>query len=113
MMPTDEDRREVARIMRSQARGEVFFDDELVREIIGAEFMTSDRAWGMLADLIDPGIPDTSGQCPKSRPEMSGIDRDALQALAEDVRGYCIERQITPWVAGHIYDRIREALGVE
>lgn len=40
-------------------------------------------------------------------------DRDALLELAEDVRGYCIERQITPWVAGRIYDRIREALGVE
>lgn len=43
--------------------------------------------------------------------EYTGIDRDALLVLAEDVRGYCIERQITPWVAGRIYDRIREALG--
>lgn len=40
-------------------------------------------------------------------------DRDALLELAEDVRGYCIERQITPWVAGRIYDRIRKALGVQ
>lgn len=39
------------------------------------------------------------------------VDRDALLALAEDVRGYCIEQQITPWVAGRIYDRIREACG--
>ena len=40
------------------------------------------------------------------------VDRDAWLALAEDVGGYCSEQQITPWVAGRIYDRIREACGV-
>lgn len=40
-------------------------------------------------------------------------DREALLSLAEDVRGYCIQRMIAPWVAGRIYDRIREAIGEE
>lgn len=92
-----------------------------------------------LADLIDPGdgqnepdvsvdsgcwtkeghCPDTGGHCPESRPGMSGIDRDALLALVDEMLSVSIgissADSIRPLEAAYIVQgyarRIREACG--
>ncbi len=94
-----------------------------------------------LADLIDPSggqnepdvstdsdcstkeghQPDTGGHCPKSRPGMSGIDRNALLALADEIAesvDYRMSRgeicaPIGIYVLRGYARRIRKALGVE
>lgn len=92
-----------------------------------------------LADLIDPsggqnepdvsvdryrgtetGRPDIGGQCPESRHEMSGIDREALLAVSEEMLSVSIginsSDNIRPLEAAYILQgyarRIREACGV-
>lgn len=64
--------------------------------------------------------PDTGGHCPESRPGMSGIDREALLALADEIAesvDYRMSRgeicaPIGIYVLRGYARRIREALGV-
>lgn len=84
-----------------------------------------------LSDLIDPsggqnepdvsvdryrgterGRPDIGGQCPESRHEMSGIDREALLALADEMTERTwYESEADHKLAFGFARRIREALG--
>ena len=105
-MITNDERRRVADAVR--AMGEKFYSQETwdeVRASLG--FVDGDGSvaeiMARLADLIE-----STNVTPD---DVSDVDREALLKLAEDVRGYCIQRQIEPWVAGRIYDRIREACG--
>ena len=58
--------------------------------------------------------PDTGGHCPESRPRMSGIDRNALLALADemDMDAGC-HAYVDDYGVYEYARRIREALGVE
>lgn len=106
-MATNDERRAVAKLLRAFARGGLWSEFSDYCNCAGP---------GRLADLIDPGDEIAGEVCElegigKGEPCAPLVDRDALLRIAEDVRGYCIQRQIAPWVAGRIYDRIREACG--
>lgn len=124
-MVTDDERRDVARRLREANVRREFYSPwcKMVESVLdgidcGEDDGTCDenacceRFMKRMADLIEPTTGDYDEGCRAGLQKARDMrDRDALLALAEDVRGYCIERQITPWVAGRIYDRIREACG--
>lgn len=130
-MAIDEERRDVARRLRGLEPclfddGE-YIDCGEVEEAIG--LVNDDGAWyradGVmrLADLIEPDISghnsghrsEMSGHCP----EMSGIDRDALLELADELERAACYRQMRGELCAPIgvrvireyICRIREAVG--
>lgn len=136
-MPTDDERREVARRLREcrggWSSGECYYTiihalglSDTSREDGGAAL------YAHLADLIEPSEPKVrcvaevkfDGErleqlAYDAAVELTGIDRDALLALADELEeDACWEVQ-TPgdasgaWKLKDACDRIREALGVE
>ena len=144
-MPTDEERREVARRLRGNP------EDTLIPHRTGRHHgmgchEAADRFWNMcdrikeagnydiafsttsvLADLIEPSEPKVrcvaevkvDGErleqlAYDAAVELTGIDRDALLALADEIEDndvtYCVSTQ---YVLDSYARRIREALGVE
>ena len=119
MMPTDDDRREVAARLRKTIGLTEF------AEALGFSW-TDDSDWGwkdvsnLVADLIEP-----PRQCPCydsgrhrcSIHDVPTIDRDALLALADEMEQKADENRLTGMMsigrARSWADRIREALGVE
>lgn len=91
-MPTDDERRDVARSMRETAKGKFDFCAHNIALEIGMDDPSDFdecfdgehlEAWGRLADLIEPNsdnIRTVSGNIGTA----SGIDRDALLALADE-----------------------------
>ena len=132
-MPTDEERREVARRLREYSGGRKAFHLGRLCAACGIDksrlmSRTTDadaEAWAHLADLIEPGEPKVKcvaevkvdgEQLEKlvhdAAVELTGIDRDALLALADE-----IEEHIAQWSgiedgdASDIVFRIRDAVG--
>lgn len=121
-MPTDDERRAVARRLRSFVTDDsVYADVDACRVLhsIGLYYKDIDRIYfsgfdvARLADLIEPfGHECVPGECPINvRHDNDRIDRDALLALADKLEqetgpvcGVCMENTAL---------RIREALGVE
>ena len=123
-MISDEERREVAARLR-KAIGLTEF-----AEVLGFNW-TDDSDWvwkdvsNLVADLIEPG--DQKVRCAAevkvdgerleelvhdAAVELTGIDRDALLALADEIEdndvSYCVSTQ---YVLDSYADRIREAVG--
>ena len=89
-MTTDDERREVARRLRET--GEELGSSALlwyhIAKILGVRTATDGRtACDMLADLIEPNQ-DKIGTCPENVLKASGIDRDALLALADEMEEF-------------------------
>lgn len=122
-MPTDDERRRVARKLREYAswddEEECLVDcadwGERVLNLLGCGD-TEGECYAALADLIEPPT-----QCPYyhsdrhycSIHDVPAIDRDALLALADEMDDACPESASV--AIGYIDDyarRIREALGV-
>lgn len=139
-MITDDERREVARRLRNlkledPTHGYITWGQ--IALTINPGGGTFSELPDLLADLIEPSerqnepdvsvgrdrgtevgrSPDTGGQCPKSCPKMSGvsgIDRDALLALADKMHGQQYLREdarVLRW--DEAARRIREALGAD
>lgn len=117
-MPTDKERREVARRLRELDYSDL--QESLICAYLDALGIKGYEDWigiaHRLADLIDP---DTTTDTTKSPELATKCDRDALLALAD-----VMERKASNWDvtqgdvplvhAGHLLgyaDRIREALG--
>lgn len=130
-MPTDNERREVARRLRHSwanvpDKNPVMHQLRVLFEIYSAVGLADDDdadaidLFDRLADLIEPsGHECVPGECPINvRHDNDKIDRDALLALADELEeDACWEVQ-TPgdtsgaWRLKDACDRIREALGV-
>ena len=123
-MPTDDERREVARRLRET--GEELGSSALlwyhIAKILGVRTATDGRtACNMLADLIEPNQ-DKIGTCPENVLKASGVDRDALLALADEMEEFGNMPVKHPGIRVLQNDdfsrelgyarRIREALGV-
>lgn len=124
-MPTDDDRREVARRLRESAGTAPYMNtsDDFAREVFRAAMNESvgdyRAAVDRLADLIEPSEPKvrcvTEVKVDGERleelvhyavVELTGVDRDALLALADEMT---VEKgDVWGWSR-----RIREALEVE
>ena len=119
-MPTDDERRKVARRLR-KAIGLTEF-----AEVLGFNW-TDDSDWvwndvsNLVADLIEPSCDaaathtDATATRDVSQCRRSDVDREALLALAEDVDGAADDSGGFEPLAGMLRDiarRIREALGV-
>lgn len=140
MMISDDDRRDVVRRLRNlkledPTHGYITWGQ--IALTINPGGGTFSELPDLLADLIEPSerqnepdvsvgrdrgaeggrSPDTGGQCPKSCPKMSGvsgIDRDALIALADKMHGQQYLREdarVLRW--DEAARRIREALGAD
>ena len=128
MAVTDDERREVAARLRKAIGLHEF------AEVLGFNW-TDDSDWvwndvsNLVADLIEPGEPKVKcvaevkvdgGQLEQlvhdAAVELTGIDRDALLALADEMQRELDECASDHEIAGNLQsqiDRIREALGVE
>ena len=137
-MISDSKRREVSRKLRMLDVDGIEHGYELLEEVAdcigdeGVKYGAYERFAVLLADLIEPSEPKVmcvtevkvdGEQLEKlahdAAVELTGIDRDALLALAEELEeDACWEVQ-TPgdtsgaWRLKDACDRIREALGVE
>ena len=117
-MITDDERREVARRMRAFSERFGCISILHLACAIGSEKSDAESIYGRLADLIEPNQ-DKIGTCPENVLKASGIDRDALLALADEMT-WCYEGaasaegdgMVGAWVVMQYADRIREALGV-
>lgn len=133
-MPTDDERREVARRLRGLDYSDL--QESLICAYLDALGIKGYEDWigiaHRLADLIEPSEPKVKcvaevkfdGERLEqlayyAAVELTGIDRDALLALADELKeDACWEVQ-TPgdasgaWRLKDACDRIREALGVE
>lgn len=122
MMPTDTERREVARRIRET--GEDLGSSALlwyhIAKALGVRTATDGKtACGMLADLIEPsGHECVPGECPINvRHDNDRIDRDALLELADEIGSTSCDKingdltvdLVTVWGWAQA---IREALGV-
>ena len=130
LMTSDNERREVARKLRET--GEELGSSVLlwyhIAKILGVRTATDGKtACDMLADLIEPGeqkvrcvaeVKVDGEQLEKlahdASAELTGIDRDALMAVAETLED-CAGRGSDLTALGYscLAKRIREALGVE
>ena len=133
-MPTDTERREVARRLRKLARDVDEVSDFDLARTFGLE-ATSRYGYDSgdvlrLADLIEPSEPKVrcvaevkvdGEQLEKlvhdAAVELTGIDRDALLALAEELDGLGLTGFSSGWSSGAVNvgsfaRRIRKALGV-
>lgn len=125
-MPTDDERREVAENLRNMcSRGCRYAEEfyELLNETVMHEwdFHSFQDVADRLADLIEPGEPKVEcvaevkidGELLEklahdAAVELTGIDRDAILALADEMDDLC-----GPWhdCGRHYAARIREACG--
>ena len=114
-MPTDDDRREVARRLRELERGVIgalIPTGELAEDILRAidyGYSGAMTPYGCLADLIEPPARCPHYMHPCCRTDAGGdyIDRDALLALADE-----LERPMRDGgYSKKIARRIREACG--
>lgn len=128
-MPTDDERRDVARRLRELP------DDSTYPDLIGAiadhdGYYAEADAADRLADIIEPSEPKVKcvaevkvdGErleklAHDAAVELTGIDRDALLALAEELDGLGLTGFSSGWSSGAVNvgsfaRRIREALGV-
>lgn len=112
-MSTNDERREVARRLRDEAaHGEMH-----IRDFLGAlcACVKTERnaycALLLLADMIEPNQ-DKNGTCPDNVLKASGIDRDALLSLADEMESEGLEGWASgPVNVGLFARRIREAVG--
>ena len=132
-MPTDTERREVARRLREYSGGRKAFHIGRLCAACGIDksrlmSRTTDAdadAWARLADLIEPSEPKVKcvaevkvdgEQLEKlvhdAAVELTGIDRDALLALAEEMDHTDSEVGWTDDALPHFARRIRQELGV-
>ena len=127
MAVTNDERRRVAERLRERAGRRVLNLCELLW-CIGCDDGDDAAAWNCLADLIEPSAPKVKcvaevkvdgEQLEKlahdAAVELTGIDRDALLALAEDVDGAADDSGGFEPMAGMLRDiarSIREACGV-
>ncbi|MEF2593745.1 MAG: hypothetical protein U0M51_04290 [Eggerthellaceae bacterium] len=111
-MPTNDERREVARRMRAFSERFGCISILHLACAIGVEKSDAESIYGRLADLIEPNQ-DKIGTCPENVLKASGIDRDALLALASDIDKQTDGSMFDAWLEdGHyIARRIREAVG--
>ena len=114
MAVTDDERREVARRMRAFSERFGCISILHLACAIGVEKSDAESIYGRLADLIEPNQ-DKIGTCPENVLKASGIDRDALLALADDLDRMGDGSMYDPCISDEygIARRIREALGVE
>ena len=134
MMATDDERREVARRLRENAEAHpdmslilnlAFADDSLKPDGAMEWKVTSHDAAMRLADLVEPSEPKVKcvaevkvdgEQLEKlahdAAVELTGIDREALLELAEELANVRRWSCYTDSDLLDIADRIREALGV-
>lgn len=134
-MPTDKERREVARRLREM--GEELGSSVLlwyyIAKILGVRTATDGKtACDMLADLLDPGELKTTciaevkieGEkldeaVNRAIAEYTGIDRDALLELADEIHGLVENQEIRFFHVVQVHEstlatierRIREACG--
>lgn len=113
-MPTDNERREVARRLRELDYSDL--QESLICAYLDALGIEGYADWvgiaHRLADLIEP---DTTTDTTKSPELTTKFGRDPLLALAEDVDGAAEDSGGFEPLAGMLRDiahRIREALGV-
>ena len=116
MMPTDDERREVARKLRASVGKGI----PLMLNVAFAAFeftgcsertVNADEAALKLADLIDPD-PEVSCEAPTSSDNAPTCDRDALLKLADELESEGLDG----WAGGPVNvggyaRRIREAVG--
>ena len=114
MAVTDDERREVARRMRAFSERFGCISILHLACAIGVEKSDAESIYGRLADLIEPNQ-DKIGTCPENVLKASGIDRDALLELADDLDRMGDGSMYDPCISDEygIARRIREALGVE
>lgn len=129
-MPTDDERREVARRLRELDYSDL--QESLICAYLDALGIEGYEDWvsiaHRLADLIEPGEPEVrcvaevkvDGErleklVHDAAVELTGIDRDALLALADDIDKQTDGSMFDIWLEdGHyIARRIREACGEE
>lgn len=111
-MPTDDERREVARRLRggydvvSDSHGRFWLNGTLFGMDITARSEEQIRdGLARLADLIEP---DTTSDMTKTSEDMTKCDREALLALADEMDA---EKNFV--IVGGYARRIREALGAK
>ena len=114
-MPTDTERREVARRLRGLDYSDL--QESLICAYLDALGIKGYEDWvgiaHRLADLIDP---DTTTDTTKTPTDTTKCDRDALLALADEMQSELDECEDEHEIVGKLQyriDRIREALGVE
>ena len=129
-MVTDDERRLVAeRLRMSDERDAAGFDCLLAEVVRGREFCETPceechrRLAAELADLIEPSIPADPGEAGLACVDAfirehteKPVDRDALLALADEMKSELDECEDEHEIVGKLQyriDRIREALGVE
>ena len=119
-LPTDNERREVARRLRAYGKE---FVDATWRELCNVVLYDEDRypstvrklrLIDRLADLIDP---DTTMDTTKTPTDTTKRDRGALLELADEMDKWALtcdhyDRQVSPLDVTKYARRIREALGV-
>lgn len=129
-MPTNDERREVARRLRELDHSDL--QESLICAYLDALGIKGYEDWigiaHRLADLIEPGEPKTTciaevkieGEkldeaVNRAIAEYTGIDRDALLELADDLDRMGDGSMYDPCISDEygIARRIREALGVE
>ena len=133
-MISDDERREVAERLRDkkaecEERGYPWMCDDLILAIgYDHDYEAGDEIFDRLADLIEPGEPKVKcvaevkvdgGQLEQlvhdAAVELTGIDRDALLALADEMQRELDECASDHEIVGKLQyqiDRIREACGV-
>lgn len=117
-MITDDERREVVARLRERAGRCGFYGDEL-EDIIGVPrsytAMGAVQSYNRLADLVEP-----PSQCPyyhsdrhycSVHEDMQAIDRDALLALADEMKVAAARYESRVAYIEDCADRIREACG--
>lgn len=116
-MPTDDERREVARRLRERAGKRVLNLGELFW-CIGCDDGDDAAAWNRLADLIEPsGHECVPGECPLNvRHDNDRIDRERLLAIAtmmaaDSVRSAKQGSSVSPVYILHAARNIAEACG--
>ena len=111
MAVTDDERREVARRMRAFSERFGCISILHLACAIGVEKSDAESIYGRLADLIEPNQ-DKIGTCPENVLKASGIDRDALLALADEMEDNDVTYSVsTQYVLDEYARRIREACG--
>lgn len=122
-MVTDEERRRVAVTLRENRDTTEGIEDiwAVLDNILGTGEGSDDAPWDYtfdrLADLIDPDS-GHDGSVSGNGFGASGIDRDALLALAEKLDGLGLNGVSSGWSSGAVNvgsfaRRIRKALGVD
>lgn len=127
MMPTDTERREVARSLREIPDSMTYSADRIGKTVLemfspnGVFHGNGRRAFNRLADLIEPSIPMDPGEAGLACVDAfirehteKPVDRDALMELADEMENNTwYETGFDRQIAVRFARRIREALGME